>query len=87
MPTPVNAVQIRALLIRSKNKEGWETKIRQEKEENPNVPTCCLTCGNYKPMFFTVYGKQCAVFGTVPPGNWDRCGTWTKRLDAPKTGG
>ena len=38
-----------------------------------------MTCGNYKPQFFTVIGRQCAAFGVVPPGNFERCGAWTKR--------
>lgn len=49
-----------------------------------HVPAICRTCGNWKPLFFTVIGKDCAVYGTV---DWmkdeTRCGTWTKRAEPP----
>lgn len=54
------------------------------KEETENVPACCLTCGYYKPQFFTVKGKECAAFGTVKGVRWERCGAWCKRIPAPK---
>lgn len=52
------------------------------KEEK--VPACCLTCGHYRPQFFRVMHKQCAVFGTVEGVKWDRCGAWCKRITPPK---
>jgi hypothetical protein len=56
------------------------------KEENENVPACCLTCGNYKPQFFAVAGKECAAFGTIKGIKWERCGAWCKRIAPPKFG-
>lgn len=60
---------------------------RQYNEETQalgEVPACCLTCGNYKPKFVTVAGRECAAFGTVKGVKWDRCGAWTHRVIAPE---
>lgn len=51
------------------------------KEETAPVPEICQKCGYYKPMFFTVVGKECAAFGRIPKGTSDRCGAWTQRCE------
>lgn len=54
------------------------------KEETPSsVPSCCLTCGNYKPQFFNRRHLECAAFGTVKGVKWERCGAWTSRPVPP----
>ena len=56
------------------------------KEEMESVPDMCLKCGNYKPMFFTVAGKQCAVFGKIEGIDRERCSMWCRRIEPPKFG-
>ena len=45
------------------------------------IPTCCLTCGNYRPQFYRVQSKECAAFGTVDGVKDDVCGAWCKQID------
>ena len=62
------------------------TEMQDIKEETPNVPACCRTCGNHQPQFFTVYGKECAAFGTTKGVKNDSCGAWCKKIRTPKYG-
>lgn len=49
-------------------------------ETQTKTPSCCLTCGRYKPQFFNRLGMECAVFGNTKGVKWDRCGAWSPRF-------
>ena len=53
-------------------------KDRNVPTKEAEMPECCLTCGNYKPKFWRIIGKECAAFGTVKGVKNNRCGAWCK---------
>lgn len=52
--------------------------------ETKRIPKCCPTCGNYKPQFYRVMHKECAVFTTLDRIVGDTCGAWCPRPEPPK---
>lgn len=55
------------------------------KEETHAVPEICKRCGNYLPQFYRIIAtKECAAFVTCEGVKDNRCGAFTRRIEAPK---
>lgn len=55
-------------------------KMKGEQSER-HRPKICLKCAYYKPQFFTVKGKECAMFTTTEGVKDNRCGGYAEKKE------
>lgn len=51
-----------------------------DRGEQERVPEICTRCGHYKPTFYRIQHKECAVFTTVGGVKDNRCGAYEKAV-------